>query len=210
MQIGRVLVYLSVMITNHILLFIYWAIWCFLHSFLANESIKGGLQARFKIGNKAFRLYYNVFAFISLGLVIYYQSSVLSALIFNVSTLIIFIGSFLVLTGFVIMLVCISKYFRQMSGIKSITPVLITSGLNKFVRHPLYLGTFIFIGGLVVLFPTIANAGTFVIILVYTLSCIIIEEKKLVNIFGAQYIYYQQKVPMIIPFSNSLLKKFRV
>ncbi|MEO7048209.1 MAG: isoprenylcysteine carboxylmethyltransferase family protein [Ferruginibacter sp.] len=197
------------MITSHILLFIYWTIWCFLHSFLANERIKAGLEEYFNMGENSYRLYYNLFAAITLGLIIYYQSGVLSPLIFNVYTLVIITGSFLVLTGFAIMLVCISKYFRQMSGIKPITPVLITSGLNKYVRHPLYLGTFVFIGGLVALFPTIANAGTFVIILIYTLSCIVIEEKKLINIFGSQYIYYQKKVPMIIPFSNSLFKRFR-
>jgi protein-S-isoprenylcysteine O-methyltransferase Ste14 len=102
------------------------------------------------------------------------------------------------------MLVCIRKYFVSLSGLKSLyqeepAAELMITGIHRYMRHPLYSGTFLAIWGLWVLWPSasllIANA----VITIYTLLAIRLEEEKLVAEFGDQYRLYQQKVPKLIP-----------
>ena len=76
------------------------------------------------------------------------------------------------------------------------------SDIHKLVRHPLYLGTFTFIWGLWLLFPTLSLLIANFIITVYTLIGIRFEEKKLVELFGENYTRYQQSVPKILPFKR--------
>ena len=92
----------------------------------------------------------------------------------------------------------------SLSGLRSlfqetVYPELIISGIHRYVRHPLYLGTFLFIWGLAVLFPYFSLVIANTIITVYTLLAIPFEEEKLVQEFGDQYRRYQKQVPKIIP-----------
>ena len=107
----------------------------------------------------------------------------------------------LIVTGITIMVICILKYFKQLSGIENEVKArkLEVTGIHKFVRHPLYLGTFLFLIGLFLWFPYISNLITVSVIIIYTLIGIHFEERKLVEKFGADYIMYRQKVPMILP-----------
>jgi methanethiol S-methyltransferase len=109
------------------------------------------------------------------------------------------------LSGLLIMLISIKKYFMSLSGIKTLvaeeppTNELRIDGIHKHVRHPLYLGTFLFIWGLFILFPLLSQMIANVIITVYTLIGIIFEEQKLQKEFGRAYFDYQKQVPKIIP-----------
>lgn len=76
-------------------------------------------------------------------------------------------------------------------------------GLHKIVRHPLYLGTFIFIWGIFIAFPYLSWLISSLIITVYTLIGIRFEEAKLRKEFGAQYDEYCKRVPMILPRAKS-------
>jgi protein-S-isoprenylcysteine O-methyltransferase Ste14 len=91
-----------------------------------------------------------------------------------------------------------------MIGIKLHTPKADTKlevgGLHKYVRHPLYLGTFMFIWGLFLIFPWWSGLIACVIITGYTLIAIKYEEQKLLLEFGKEYETYKSKVPMILPF----------
>lgn len=111
----------------------------------------------------------------------------------------------LVLPGFIIMILSIYKYFRLLSGIRSlyeaVPPVeLKIEGIHKFVRHPLYTGTILFTWGLFLIFPFLNNLIAVVIITGYTIIGIQFEEKKLGIEFGKVYFEYKSKVPMLIPF----------
>jgi protein-S-isoprenylcysteine O-methyltransferase Ste14 len=102
------------------------------------------------------------------------------------------------------MVICINKYFYEMSGLQAIknTEAKITlqqSGLHKYVRHPLYLGTLLFIGGLFLVFPLISNLIASIVITAYVLIGIRLEEKKLKHQFGDAYIEYAKRVPRLIP-----------
>lgn len=73
------------------------------------------------------------------------------------------------------------------------------SGIHRYVRHPLYLGTFLFIWGLFIVFPTLSLLISNSVITIYTLIGIKLEEKKLVLEFKEQYKAYQKTVPKLIP-----------
>ncbi len=92
----------------------------------------------------------------------------------------------------------------QQSGLKKLfenkmSDELMTSGVHRIVRHPLYTGTFIFIWGLFILFPYASTLVTDAIITAYTLIGLRFEEKKLEKEFEIKYSEYKKQVPMLIP-----------
>ncbi len=108
------------------------------------------------------------------------------------------------LAGLAIMAVVIRKYFFSLSGIsvfyKEEAPLALEQGgMHRYVRHPLYFGTLLFIWSLFLLFPYLNNLLACLVITLYTVFGARLEEKKLVAQFGEQYRRYQQTVPMLIP-----------
>ena len=92
----------------------------------------------------------------------------------------------------------------NLSGLRSLaiedfSNELQITGIHKYVRHPLYLGTFMFIWGLFLVIPLLSLLIANVIITVYTLIGIELEEKKLLSEFGENYRLYRQTVPKLIP-----------
>jgi len=78
---------------------------------------------------------------------------------------------------------------------------LVSTGMYKIVRHPIYSGTLLCFLGLILLNSSILPMFYFPIsILLYYLMTVF-EEKDLIKIFGEDYILYKQKVRYrIIPF----------
>jgi protein-S-isoprenylcysteine O-methyltransferase Ste14 len=96
------------------------------------------------------------------------------------------------------------KYFRTVKNIDDLIydnsiPVLFEKGIHGYVRHPLYLGTFLLIWGFFLLFPYGSLLVTNIIITLYTLLGIFYEEKKLIRDFGEKYESYKREVPMLFP-----------
>ncbi len=100
---------------------------------------------------------------------------------------------------------CIRKYFYELSGIQALenkpieVPTLQQKGLHKYVRHPLYFGTLLFVGGLFLLLPLLSNLIAAIVITVYVLIGIQLEEKKLFLEYGEEYRKYSERVPKLIP-----------
>ena len=104
------------------------------------------------------------------------------------------------------MVVCIKKYFSNLSGLKTffIDEVKtdnqsIITGIHRYMRHPLYAGTFLFIWGLFIFMPFTSLLISNFIITAYTLIGIHFEEEKLIKEFGLPYEEYKKRVPKIIP-----------
>jgi protein-S-isoprenylcysteine O-methyltransferase Ste14 len=70
-------------------------------------------------------------------------------------------------------------------------------GAFKFVRHPIYLFSILFLG----LRPTmdLFYLIMFICLVVYFYIGSVYEERKLVEMFGQDYIEYQNSVPRLIP-----------
>lgn len=194
------------MTEKYILLAILWTGYCVVHSILAATSFKQRVQLLFGKNYKYYRLFYNLYAVATLVIVILYQLSFTSAELFHPVLITKIAGIIIMLTGLVIMSICIYNYFLQESGLLWLNPdetkrknELIVTGIHKKVRHPLYLGTFIFVWGILVFFPTVSMLIADSIITIYTLIAIQFEENKLIKEYGEIYKEYKRKVPMIIP-----------
>ena len=181
-----------------------WIIYSFTHSILAASKVKLFFE---KISGRFFRYYrlaYIILATITLGFILYFQYSFASPVLIN-SILIKYASSILlVIPGLAIMIVCIVKYFKLMSFVSSLHQPepprgLKLDGIHKYVRHPLYTGTLLFIWGLFFIFPILSNLIAGIIITVYVLIGVKFEEKKLLKEFGNLYSEYISRVPMLIP-----------
>lgn len=182
-----------------------WILYCILHSVLASGTVKKFAEKKFRKSFKYYRLFYTLFAFAGFVFIIYYHIIISSVHLFAVTPLLLIIGFSTMIAGLLIMLVSIKKYFMSLSGIKTLiseepTPnELRIDGVHKYVRHPLYLGTFLFIWGLFILYPFLSLLIANIVITVYTLIGIVFEEQKLQKEFGTAYTNYQTQVPRIIP-----------
>ena len=74
---------------------------------------------------------------------------------------------------------------------------LITTGLFRYCRHPLYLFTILAFAITPVM--SLDRLAIIIYTYVYAVIGIIFEERKLVKIFGQAYVDYQQRVPAIFP-----------
>lgn len=192
------------MLQAHLLLALLWIGFGLLHSVLASASLKAWFTQRWPKQAVHYRLWYTLFAFVTFGLVLWYTIILQSPLLFTTNGATQLAGGIIAVTGLVIMAVCIKKYFLSLSGLKSLftkrpSHQLMISGIHRFMRHPLYAGTFLAIWGGFIFYPTLSFFITNFIITAYTLIGIRFEEKKLLAEFGADYKTYRQTVPKLIP-----------
>jgi methanethiol S-methyltransferase len=185
----------------HFLLCFQWVLYCVFHSLLANNKVKNFFYSCFKISSIGYRLGFNLLSIVWLMALIYYQARIISWEIFTPNLYTGILSVTLIVIGGIIMIVCIFKYFNQLSGlpIQKISVQLQTNGMHGWVRHPLYLGTILFLAGLFILWPLMKNLLVMGIIIIYTLAGAWLEEDKLITQFGDAYLKYKEKVPMILP-----------
>jgi len=196
---------------NHWLLAFSWILYCVSHSVFAATKVKRHIE---KISGRYFRYYrlaYTVWSAIALILVIYFQYSFTSVVLFNVVAIGYISLIVLACPGLIIMMMSIVKYFKLLSGVRTLyeakpAAVLHVKGLHTYVRHPLYLGTLLFIWGLFFAFPFLNNFIAVMIISLYVLIGIRLEEKKLLCEFGKDYGEYMARVPKLIPRFSRLAK----
>ena len=202
------------MVEKHLVLGFLWLLFCVLHSLLAALGLKKKMAVLWGKRFKHYRLFYSLFAFATLGFVVYYQFTLESPYVYQSSQLSAIAGVLVGSAGLVIMGICIKKYFLSLSGLKSLfqenpTNALMISGIHRFVRHPLYAGTFMAIWGFFIAVPLFSLLIANVIITGYTLIGIELEEKKLEAEFGHHYRQYKQNVPKLFPsFRTRLNKRF--
>ncbi len=196
------------MLQQHIFLAAGWILFCVLHSVLAAINIKKRVAELKPKWFPYYRVFYTVFAFATFGAVVLYELYLSSPLLFLSVGLVRLAGWIITIVGAGIMFICVRKYFLNLSGLKSlianevVANELRIDGIHRFVRHPLYLGTFIFIWGAWMVFPYLSLLISNSIITGYTLLGIILEEKKLVLEFGDAYKKYMKEVPRLVPFSK--------
>jgi len=183
---------------NYWILILWWLAFSIVHSLLAARFIKSKLQPFF---GKYYRLSYGLVSLVLLVGALRYQFGLSSTYLFEP-----FFGILpFLIVGVLIMILCIKKYFLYLSGVDALmkAPVdsrLETSGLHRFVRHPLYFGTLLTGWSWWFLMPSVAHLVGLCMITGYTIAGTFLEEKKLRIEYGDQYIRYQQSVPMLLPY----------
>jgi methanethiol S-methyltransferase len=194
---------------KYIFLFCYLSVWEFIHSLLASYAVKNKIYTF--LGRESqfyYRLSYNIISFLSLVPVVFIVASAPEKVLyiipfpwFLINLLVEGILSFLLIAG--IIQTGISEFIgvKQLTETKISTSInLVTNGMYKYVRHPLYL-----IGLLIIWIFPVMSVSLLVINISLTIYIFIgayLEEKKLVSDFGQKYVEYVRTTPQFIPFTK--------
>lgn len=178
------------------------AIWGIVHSLLATHFAKDAF--RIKNGNMDFyRLAYNLFAAISFLPILYWMAALPNQVFYQISAP----WSYLMLGGQLFSALMLGLAFMQTDALsfvglrqlfeKEEADLLVTRGLYRLVRHPLYTFGLLFIW----LSPTVTQNSITVYAgaTIYTLVGAYFEERKLLRDYGEAYAEYQRNTPMLIP-----------
>jgi protein-S-isoprenylcysteine O-methyltransferase Ste14 len=189
-----------------------WLVFGLVHSFMAAGRFKKLCQGFMGRYFAYYRLLYSILALLSLTGVLVWQFSFRSVPVGTFPVIKWLAGILAGIPGILLMGISIRKHFFNLSGVSVLTrrresDVLATDGLHRYVRHPLYLGTLLFIWALFLFFPLMSNLLSCIMITMYTLIGIRLEEKKLLEKFGAAYASYRKRTPMLIPRLTQLPQK---
>jgi methanethiol S-methyltransferase len=187
-----------------ILLILASALWGFVHSLTASLKTKEAVHRTFGLSAMNwYRLSYNVFSIISF-LPLFILAVVLpDRLLYVIPDPWADITTILRLMAVVVLFVGVFQTdvwsflgLRQITGGQS-ESTMVTSGLYRFVRHPLYSAGLVFIW----LTPemSINMLVLYLSLTVYIIIGAYFEERKLVREFGKSYEDYQNKTPMLVP-----------
>lgn len=183
---------------NIVILLFALAMWGVIHSVLASSFAKDMLG-----GSSFYRLGYNIFAVLSFAPILYLTTVLPDRPLYQVSAP----WSTLMRGGQALALLMLIIAFLQTDSLSFVglrqlfeaenSGQLVTRGLYKAVRHPLYTFSLLFIW----LSPTVSlNLLTFYVgVTFYTLVGAYFEERKLLREFGHAYAEYSRVTPMLIP-----------
>jgi len=193
-------------ISSFFLILLVTGLYGLIHSLLASLKVKKMASVFMGQQYKWYRLFYNIFAVISLlpvlALAIILPDRPLYSIPFpwGVPVLILQLAGFVFATAAVFQtgvwqLAGLSHFW---SKVENPAPGrLVTEGLYRYVRHPIYSGAILFLWAS----PQI-TWNSLALRLAFTLYFIIgemVEEKKLVAEFGEAYRAYRLCTPMLIP-----------
>ncbi|MGD8454865.1 MAG: isoprenylcysteine carboxylmethyltransferase family protein [Anaerolineales bacterium] len=175
------------------------------HSLLASLQVKALAAALFgDFAEKYYRLFYNVFAFITLVPIMalpytlpnktwYTIPQPWTYLTLSIQLLVVGLAGIAALQTDVFKFIGLKQVF--VGGSKD---VLKTRGIYKHLRHPLYSFGIVFLW----LSPSMSQnmAALYFAFTLYFIFGAMVEERKLVRVFGKAYQDYRAKTPMFIPF----------
>ena len=183
-----------------------WLSFGVVHSLLASLPAKRYFEP---LLGRSYRISYNLFSALHIGVVFILGKLLLAdnSVAYDLSGWIealILVSRWL---GIGIMLVALSQYdLGLFSGLKQLLghnessdvdePLHLT-GMHRYVRHPIYLGAYLFIWGGVVdefALQTAIWASAYLVIGTW------FEDQKLIKQYGQTYIDYRQKVPSVFPY----------
>jgi protein-S-isoprenylcysteine O-methyltransferase Ste14 len=180
--------------------------WGVLHSFLASLKVKASIHRWFgPTTDRWFRLAYNLIAVITFSPMLALPVLLTDKVIYGIRYPWVVLTSAIQLSALVVLIIGLQQTgvfsflgLRQLLLPKDPSPSnLVTTGLYKYVRHPLYTA------GLVViwLIPTLTwNLLAFDLgITAYTFIGAYFEERKLLAEFGRDYAEYRRHTPMLFP-----------
>lgn len=180
------------------------ALWGLIHSLVASHGFKDFLRRTLGDGfMKFYRLLYNVFAVISIAPVLYLMVVLPNKVLYRIPSP----WSYLMLAGqgvsaLLLFVAVLQTDVLSFVGLRQLVEEekpgrLVTGGLYRVVRHPLY--TF----SLAILwFSPAVSLNSFIVyasLTLYILVGIYFEERKLLREFGEAYARYKSVTPMLIP-----------
>ena len=183
-------------------LIIIWVLYYLLHSILAAQGVKSAVTAKTVMSDQVYRLLYVVLSALLFIAILFYTATLNHHYLWG-SMISKFFGLMLATYGIFITRAAFRNYntraFLGLTNPGKENEKLITDGLQKHIRHPLYAGTILLFLGFFFYMPTMENLAVVVVSLLYVFIGIKIEEKKLAKTFGQEYENYKRNVPMLVP-----------
>lgn len=191
----------------YILLAALWFFYYLIHSVLASSKVKRYACAKLPKVWPYYRIIYNLFAAIGLAAVFLFQWTLPEVILLETHSWTLCVGALMMFIGLGIGLMAFMSFnkseflgLEQLRGKGGKKQKLVTTGLYGLVRHPLYFSLILIITGYLLYSFRLSNlifvGATFVYLVVGTR----LEEKKLIDAFGRDYLIYKRKVRMLIPF----------
>jgi len=202
---------------RYIALILLWGAWCLLHSFMISPIVTGFVRKRFEKKYRYYRMFYNLTAFLTLIPVLVYSFSIKGQPVFRWEGGFRIVQGLLMVSALLLFVGGARRYdMDQFLGIRQVrennTCTTLTDdcrldsgGILGMVRHPWYAG------GIIIVWARNMDMAAILTSLVITMYFIIgsfIEEKKLIAEFGEEYIDYQRRVSMLLPF-KWIMQKLR-
>jgi protein-S-isoprenylcysteine O-methyltransferase Ste14 len=193
---------------RYVVLILLWGAWCFFHSFLITPAVTGFVRKHLESAYRYYRIFYNITALATLTPVLVYTYSMRGQPIFRWE------GPFRIIQGLLAIFALVlfiggsrrydlaqflgTRQLREDSTCEVLTQDcrLDTGGILSMVRHPWYAGgmLIVWIGN-----PDVTAVLTNLVITGYFLIGAVLEERKLVAEFGAEYMEYRRRVSMLFP-----------
>lgn len=179
-------------------------LWGLIHSVLASHAFKATLtRALGQTLMRGYRFFYNVFSLLTFLPILYLVATLPNVPLYSVPAPISYamilgqgLAALLLVVGVLqtdtLSFVGLRQFFEE----EKPSP-LVTRGLYRLVRHPLYTAGLLFLW----LSPqvTVNSFTMYVGATIYILIGAYFEERKLLREFGAVYAEYKSKTPMLIP-----------
>jgi protein-S-isoprenylcysteine O-methyltransferase Ste14 len=180
------------------------ALWGFVHSLLASMSFKNLLRRTLGDGfMKFYRALYNIFAVMSIAPLLYLMVSLPNRVLYQVPVpwkYFMFAGQGV--SALFLLIAVLQTDLLSFAGLRQVIEAekpgkLVTGGLYRIVRHPLYTFSLLILW----LSPsmTINSFVVYTALTTYVLIGILFEERKLLREFGNDYANYKLTTPMLLP-----------
>lgn len=185
-------------------------LWGIVHTILASLKFRAFLHQR--LGSdvmRGYRLFYNFFALLSFLPILWLIHILPDRILYLVPMPWMFLllaGQGL--AGLCLLLAVLQTDSLSFVGLRQVLEgekpsVLVTDGFYRLVRHPLYLFGLLFLWLTPIM--TLNLLIVYVSLTIYIFVGAYFEERKLAREFGASYLEYKSRTPMIIP--GLLLKR---
>ncbi len=187
---------------QYFLLVFLWAAWGALHSLTASPKFIRRAERVLGKASPRYRLLYNLVAVGTFVPLFAYSNNTDTDLIISYSAPWNVLRLIMIVISLVLFLWSLQRFDGW--GFLGIRPTasptgMVADGPYRFVRHPMYLAAVILLWSRDV---TPAGLTTNLALTIYIIIGCILEEKKLVAVFGDAYREYQQRVPMLLPLAR--------
>lgn len=180
--------------------------WGAIHSLLASHRAKDLARSRFGArAERSYRLGYNLFSAVSFLPVLALVAFLPDRVLYTIPRPWVWLA-LAIQAGAVLALLAGLRQtgLSRFLGIAQLVeqqaeapPAMVMDGLYRYVRHPLYTAGLVFIWLLPVM--TVNLLALNIGLSAYLVIGALFEERKLVREFGATYIDYRRRTPMLVP-----------
>lgn len=190
---------------KYFLLCTLWILWCFLHSSLITIRSTEWFKKYLRWDSAHYRIFYNLFSLATVLPLLYWQRTIPGPVVLPLSPLLLTVKYAVVALSLIVILGSFASFdVWKFAGIKQTKkqgsePVVIRKhGFYGIVRHPMYLGAFVYFAASIT-HVSLAQFLGYLILAVYMIIGTFREDRRLAEELGDVYRNYQKEVPMLLP-----------